>query len=185
LLVVGLLVVVITTMYWGYGAGSRRVQEQKACQSNLQKIHMAMEIFANDFGGSFPNVPGAQTSDEALYLLVPRYTVDTSIFICPGSKDPPLPAGESFQKRRISYAYYMGRHPTDAQEVLMSDRQVDTQAKVPGQTLFSDNGKPPGNNHGAEGGNLLFGDGRVEWSPAQTPFSLVLTQGVMLLNPKP
>ena len=44
-------------------------------------------------------------------------------------------------------------------------------------------GKPPGNNHHQYGGNFLFCDGRTESGPATAPFSLVFTQGVVLLNP--
>ena len=142
-----------------------------------------MEIYANDHAGKFPAAAGARTSEEALDALVPRYTVDTAVFICPGAKDSPLPAGESFRQHKISYAYYMGRRAADAQQVLMSDQQVDTRSKAAGEYAFSSTGKPPGNNHGKLGGNFLFCDGRVEAAPARVPFSLVLTQGVVLLNP--
>jgi prepilin-type processing-associated H-X9-DG protein len=79
----------------------------------------------------------------------------------------------------------MGRQAADAQEALMSDKQLDTQPKNAGQYVFSSTGKPPGNNHHKYGGNFLFCDGRLELTPARAPFSLVLTQGVVLLNPKP
>jgi type II secretory pathway pseudopilin PulG len=177
--------IVLTTMYWGFSAGSHQRQQQKACQANLAKSYISLTIYAGDHGGKFPDVAGARTSEQALDVLVPRYTVDTASFICPGSKDSPLPAGESFLKRRISYAYYMGRQAADAQEVLMSDKQIDTQPKSIGQYVFSSTGKPPGNNHHKYGGNFLFCDGRLELAPARAPFSLVLTQGVVLLNPKP
>jgi prepilin-type processing-associated H-X9-DG protein len=142
-----------------------------------------MEIYATDHNGKFPELPDARTSAKALDVLVPRYTADTSSFICPGSKDSPLPSDASLLKRKISYAYYMGRRKPDAQEALASDKQVDTLAKVPGQNIFSADGKPPGNNHHQYGGNILFCDGRTEFSPARSSFSLGLTQGVVLLNP--
>jgi prepilin-type N-terminal cleavage/methylation domain-containing protein len=185
LLVTLALLIILTTMYWGFSSGSHQRQQQKACQSNLAKIYVALGIYATDHGERFPDVAGARTSEEALDALVPRYTVDTASFICPGSKDSALPAGESFLKRRISYAYYMGRRPADAQEALMSDKQIDTQGKAAGQNVFSSTGKPPGNNHHKYGGNFLFCDGRLELTPTRPPFSLVLTQGVVLLNPKP
>ncbi len=183
-LIVIALILILTTLYWGSSSGSRQRRHQLTCQKNLQKIFIAMEIYANDHTGKFPNVTGARTSEEALALLVPRYTADTSVFICPGSNDSPLPAGESFLKKKISYAYYMGRRSADAPEVLMSDRQVDTQSKTTGQYVFSNTGKAPGNNHDKYGGNFLFCDGHADLSPAQAPFSIVLTQGVVLLNPK-
>lgn len=177
------IILIIALMYWGATSRSNQSQQQKDCQKNLQKIFIAMEIFAADHQGKYPAVPGARTSGEALDGLVPRYTVDTSAFICPRSGDPALPSGESIAKRRISYAYYMGRRRTSAPEVLMSDQQVDTLAKSAGQLAFSVTGAAPGNNHGKSGGNFLFGDGHAEATPARVPFSLVLTPGVVLLKP--
>ena len=155
------------------------------CQKNLQKIFVALEIYGNDHGGKFPVVAGARTSEEALDPLVPRYTVDTPIFICPGSHNLSLPAGESLSKRKISYAYYMGQSAKDSQQVLMSDKQVDTEPKPAGQAVFSSDGKAPGNNHGKSGGNFLFCDGHVDQTLPIAPFSIILTQGVVLLNPRP
>jgi prepilin-type N-terminal cleavage/methylation domain-containing protein/prepilin-type processing-associated H-X9-DG protein len=185
LLIVAALILILTTMYWSRGSPNRRRVQQGACQQNLLKIYVPLEIYANDHDGKFPDGAGARTSEEALQVLVPRCTVDTSVFTCPASKDSPLPMGEPFGQRRISYAYYAGRRASDTQAVLMSDRQVNTQAKNAGDFAFSTTGKPPGNNHGQYGGNFLFGDGHVETTKAQLPFSLMLTQGVALLNPKP
>jgi len=47
---------------------------------------VALQIYAGDFSGRLPAVTNAPTSEAPLSLLVPRYTVDTSIFICPGGK---------------------------------------------------------------------------------------------------
>ena len=185
LLIVLALMIIMTTMMWGFGSASRQRAEKKACQQNLSKIYLAMQIYANDFGGKFPETNGVPTSEEVLCVLVPRYTVDTSIFICPGGRDSALPEGVSFRKRKISYAYYMGARLNDAQQVLMSDRQVNTLAKNAGDYAFSTTGKPPGNNHHKYGGNFLFGDGHMEMTPPQVPFSLPIPQGVVLLNPRP
>jgi prepilin-type N-terminal cleavage/methylation domain-containing protein/prepilin-type processing-associated H-X9-DG protein len=185
LLIVVVLMIILTTMYWRSGSGSRQQRLQLSCQQNLQKIFIALQIYANDNSGKFPQTPGAITSEQALDVLVPRYTVDTSVFTCPASKDSALPAGESFRNRRISYAYYMGRHVSETPEVLMSDRQVSTRAKAAGEPVFSASGEPPGNNHQQRGGNFLFSDGHTDSSTARAPFSLGLTAGVVLLNPKP
>jgi prepilin-type processing-associated H-X9-DG protein/prepilin-type N-terminal cleavage/methylation domain-containing protein len=185
LLVTLALMIVIITMMWGFGSESRQHAAQRGCRQNLEKIYVALQIYANDFSGRLPANTNAQTSDEALDALVPRYTVDTSIFICPGGKDSPLPSGVSFAGRKISYPYYMGQRPGDAQQPLMSDRQINTLPKRAGDFAFSVTGKPPGNNHHKYGGNFLFCDGHVELTPPQIPFSLVVTQGVVLLNPKP
>jgi hypothetical protein len=185
-LIVSALLVVLSSLYWESNSGSRQRQMRTSCQGDLQKIYMALQIYANDYATRFPMVPVARTSEEALSVLVPRYTVDTAVFVCPASKDPQLPAGEPFAKLKISYAYYMGRRLADAQQPLLSDRQVSTESKAAGDPVFSSTGKAPGNNHGKEGGNFLFGDGRAQWSPVNVGFPIPLGPGgVILLNPKP
>jgi prepilin-type N-terminal cleavage/methylation domain-containing protein/prepilin-type processing-associated H-X9-DG protein len=183
LLMVVAIIAVVFVMYMGWAGRGGRTSERKACAKNLQRTHIALEIYAVDHGGKYPDVTGALTSAEALDALLPKYTVDASGFICPASKDSAPPSGASIAKQKISYAYYMGRRKADAAEALLTDRQVNTLSKNPGQFLFSTNGKPPGNNHGQAGGNILFTDGRVEWSAPSASFPLVLPPGVVLLNP--
>ncbi len=185
LLVVAAILIILTTMYWGSDSRNRRRAREAACEANLQKIYMAMDIYSKEQRGSFPQNPAARTSEPALSLLVPHYTVSTEVFICPGSKDSPLPEAEPFTHHKISYAYVMGRKATDGREPLLTDRQVNALPKAQGELVFSSTGKPPGNNHENEGGNFLFTDGSVEFTPPRIPFSLVLTQGLVLLNPKP
>jgi len=171
-------------MTFGSRTRSRQQKQLQQCNRNLQSIFIALDIYANEHEGVFPVVTHAQSSEAALAGLVPRYTSTTSAFICPGSGDRELPNGESFAERKISYAYYMGRRRAEGSEPVMSDEQVDALPKIKGRPLFSTNGKGPGNNHKNGGGNLLFADGRAEKAPALAPNSLLLTSGVVLLNPK-
>src|SRR5712672_837787 len=60
LLIVAVLILFLTTMYWGGNAASRQRKLQMSCQQNLQKIFVAMQIYANDQAGKFPEVPGAR-----------------------------------------------------------------------------------------------------------------------------
>ena len=185
LLVVVAILAIITTLYW-HGAGqSRRDRGLASCQQNLERIYLAMQVYAHDYKDKFPVVTNAHTAEDAFAPLVPRYTSDTQIFICPASKDSPLPADKPFRDGKISYAYYMGRFATNADAPLMSDRQVNTFSKNQGATVFSSTGKPPGNNHGKEGGNFLTCDGAVVPSGGEAPFSLKVTAPIVLLNPKP
>ena len=185
MLIVLALILIMSVMLYGSGSRSYQQKQKLACQKNLLNLHIALQLFANDHEGSFPVAPGARTAEDPLALLVPRYTVDTRSFTCPGSKDSPIPPGGSFSRHKISYAYMMGRRSADAQELLMTDKQVNTDPKGPGQLLFSSNGKPPGNNHHKFGGNYLFVDGHVEMGSATASFPIAWPQGVELLNPKP
>jgi prepilin-type N-terminal cleavage/methylation domain-containing protein len=184
LLVVVAVLLVLTTMYWNHGP-SKRDRELAACRHNLEKIYLALQIYAHDNSGEFPVVTNALTAEDALAPLVPHYTSDTSVFVCPASGDSPLPIGKAFRDWKISYAYYMGCHETDAGRALMSDEQVNTFSKDTGATVFSETGKAPGNNHGKGGGNFLICDGSVISSAGTAPISLILTPPVVLLNPKP
>jgi len=120
-----------------------------------------------------------------LGALVPKYSADTTIFICPGGRDAAIPSGEPLRQHKISYAYFMGRRLDTPQAPLLSDRQINAEPKRAGEFAFSQTGKPPGNNHHKFGGNFLLGDGSVLDSPAQLTFSLAAEPGVVLLNPKP
>jgi prepilin-type processing-associated H-X9-DG protein len=176
------IILLVFVLYWGSNTGNKAKEKRMLCRQNLERMSISLEIYANEHNGVYPQKTGAQTSAEALDSLVPKYTVDTSLFICPGSEDQELPSGESIAKRRISYSYYMGRKPGDAGEALMSDHQIDTAGKAPGQQVFSTTGKPPGNNH-KTGGNILFCDGHVASCPQMSTFSLATNPAVMLLNP--
>ena len=184
LITLALILIMSVTLY-GFGSRSQQQKQKRACEKNLQNIYLALDIFAKDNNGALPVTADAKTSEAPLSQLVPRFTVASEIFICPGSKDGALPNGESFADRRISYAYLMGRRLTDANAVLMSDRQIDAQPKPPGAVAFSSDGKPPGNNHHKYGGNYLFTDGHTESSGASAPFALAWPTNVTFLNPKP
>lgn len=183
LLITVAIILILATAYYGPNNRNRQESLKRACEKNLEKIYVSMEIYANEHGGAFPVVAGARRSEEALDSLVPRYTSDTSPFICPATKDPLLPAGESFRSRTISYAYYMGCYITNGTQILMSDRQVDTQPKSTGQPVFSTTGKGPGSNHSKFGGNFLFCDGHTEMSPPVATVPLGLSANQRLLNP--
>jgi len=180
------IIFIVFTLF--ISAGSRNAQQERlaACQNNLQSIYAAMKTFASDHNGALPAVSGAKTSEAPLSLLVPKYTTGTEFFICPGGKDKPLPDAQPFADKKISYAYYMGRTLQDGSEAaLASDAQVDAAPKTPGQTVFSPDGKKPGNNHYQYGGNFLFCDGSVQYTPSRLAFTLPPATNVVLLNPKP
>ncbi len=185
LLIVIALMVIMYVMLMGFSSASHQRTQKELCAGNLQKIYLAMQIYDNDYG-VFPRNTNAQTSELVLNPLVPKYTADTSVFICPGGRDATIPMGAPLDKYKISYAYYMGRDTNSAEgDFLMSDRQINTLSKNIGDPVFSSNGKAPGNNHHKYGGNVLFCDGSVQDSPPNATFSLAFSNGIVLLNPKP
>jgi prepilin-type N-terminal cleavage/methylation domain-containing protein len=190
LLITVALIAVLSAMMFGFASSRHQRSQKQLCADNLQKIYLSLQIYANDYKGALPEYAHAQTSEEPLNELVPKYTTDTSIFICPGGRDSEIPAGEPLTRHKISYAYYMGRQLNGSLDnavpvVLLSDRQVNTEPKAAGEFVFSPDGKPPGNNHYKFGGNFLFNDGSVQPGDPRLTFSLAVPPGVVLLNPKP
>jgi prepilin-type N-terminal cleavage/methylation domain-containing protein len=183
LLVVLALLLILTVMSTSRFSASARHRDLANCQKSVQKIYLALSIFRSD-NGFFPYLKDAANSEAVLTLLIPKSTTVTEMFICPGSRDKELPEGESFANRRISYAYYMGRGTNDdPNNILLSDWQVNTAPKESGAQLFSPDGKAPGNNHYAEGGNLLACGGDISGSGPKAKRDLRFTEPVRLLNP--
>jgi len=183
LLCVTAILLILATLYWGSTGTSRARQRQAACREHMARVFMALTIYANSQGGQFPNLPGATKASQPLSLLVPKFTVETDNFLCPAAGGAPLAAGLPLTGQRIGYAFYMGRRASDGNELLLTDAQTDDRPKLAGQPLFSTTGATPGNNHGKEGGNLLFGDGRAEWSAGPAPRDTTCPAGVALVNP--
>jgi prepilin-type N-terminal cleavage/methylation domain-containing protein len=185
LLIALALIFLLSTLYFGFASRSGQRTQKQACERNLQTIYLALDLHAKENNGALPAAPGAKTSEVPLSQLVPRYTVASEAFVCPGSKDAPLPNGEPFAARRISYAYLMGQRLGGAGTLLMSDRQASVLPKAAGEAVFSRDGKPPGNNHHKFGGTFLFADGRTEASGPDATFAIAWPTNVTFLNPKP
>lgn len=179
------IIIILFTMMFGFTSRKNQLTKKQKCLANLQKLHISLQIYANEHDDWFPRHTNAVTSEDALAVLVPQYAADTTIFVCPGSKDKALAPGAVLANERISYAYYMGRRQSDAKLPLMSDRQVDTKPKVAGTQVFSDDGKKPANNHFKYGGVILFTDGSTEMSGVDAPVALPIGTNIVLLNPKP
>lgn len=186
LVIVIAIIFFLFTLYFGGGSKGYQTKQMRVCEKNLQNIYVSLKTYASDNNDHLPALTNAQTSEGPLSQLVPRYTTGTEYFTCPGCKDAKLPDAQPFASRKISYAYYMGHSIQDsADQPLVSDRQVNTDPKKQGQLLFSPDGKKPGNNHNKYGGNVMFCDGSVQYSPSLAAFNLTNKPGVVLLNPNP
>jgi len=96
-----------------------------------------------------------------------------------GSKDQPIPSGESIAKRKISYAiiWAAGRQRDDA---LMSDAQIDT-SQNDRPAYFSSDGKRPAITIN-QGETSFFGRPH-RFEPSNVLFLLATNSKVVLLNP--
>lgn len=186
LLITLALMIILYFMLFSSGSRSYQRRQQAVCRQNLQFIHLALQMYAGDQANRYPAINGAATSEAPLSLLVPRYTARTDIFICPGSGHRKLPDAQPFRERKISYAYLMGlTNDTPADQWLMSDAQAHLRPKDVGDVLFAREKRQAGNNHRQFGGNLLFCDGRTEYSPSLANSRLTVPTPAVPLNPRP
>ena len=74
LLVTFALMLIMSVMLYGFGSASHQRSQKKLCADNLQKIYLALQIYANDFKGALPQNTNAVTSEDALDGLVPENT---------------------------------------------------------------------------------------------------------------
>ncbi len=123
-------------------AGANRVK----CASNLRQIGKAIQLYANDNGGRYP--------DSLPVLLV---TVDLSAhpLVCPASDDEPATGTnkEEILKQltkpgHTSYVY-LGKGMTTS---------------TPDDAVVA---YEPLQNHDGDGGNVLYADGHAEWCDAK------------------
>jgi prepilin-type N-terminal cleavage/methylation domain-containing protein/prepilin-type processing-associated H-X9-DG protein len=187
LLIVMALVACAYAFMFGPGTSWSQGRAKVRCAAQLQQMQVALSLFAAEHEDAFPSAADVTGSEPALSQLVPLYTTDTSIFICPGSGQSALPGAQPFSDRRCSYAYVNGlRRTASPDQALASDAQIGTGAKLAGEPLFSITGKTPGRNHRGFGGNVLYVDGRVETqADALAHRDFALPAGTRLLNPKP
>jgi prepilin-type processing-associated H-X9-DG protein len=185
LLVSTTVIGVLYMIYLGPGSRGYEMKAKASCAQRMAQLHLSLAMYAQEHEGAFPSAPGAASADVPLDLLVPQYTSDTSLFICPAGVPSAVPAAMPIAGRRISYAYYMGvkTGPDDAATPLLTDSQIDTAPRLSGDRLFADKHVAPGGNHRRFGGNVLFADGHVEPMEATASRSLVPASGVALLNP--
>lgn len=124
---------------------ARETANRVKCASNLRQIGQAIAMYAGKHGGAYP--PDFST-------LLATGQIPVRVFECPSSHvlapTGTLPAG--WADAEAPYVY-LGKGLTTSigpEVVVAMDRDLS--------------------NHDGDGGNLLFGDGRVEWmSKAELP----------------
>ena len=88
---------IMSAMLYGFSAGHQRSQRNLCARQSPENLPGAADL-RERFRGTLPQNTNAQTSEAVLDELVPKYTADTSIFICPGGRDSQIPSGEPLRQ---------------------------------------------------------------------------------------
>ena len=63
------LMLVLSSMMYSFSSGRHQRNQKELCSDNLQKIYLAMQIYANDCKGALPQSTNAPTSEPVLNEL--------------------------------------------------------------------------------------------------------------------
>ena len=156
---------------------SRNQGRLVACQNNLRQVGMAFMDYSSIHEGGFVTIPGqgnlAASGCYAPILKAAGFVTDDSVFACAGVTDAPpvvIPSVEQIEAaetetQRSHYRKTMGGHFGYSMGFQDGDRYQAPRAGIADVVLLADQ---PSNrsdrqslNHGGDGQNCLFGDGRV------------------------
>ena len=150
--------------------GKAREQAHRVvCLANLRSLGQIMFEYANSNRGRLPNgnIPGdadPTNGDQVLVRLAVDFGCVAKVFHCPSDQDPP-PASilnnyiSSPNSARVSYDFYSIYWVPEKGPIL---------CRLRGQAPLAwdlDVGSPPSplQNHGTQGGNVLYADDHVDW----------------------
>lgn len=162
--IIGILAGILLPALGRARESARRTQ----CASNLKQIGMAMHMYANENGETFPTggATGSIASDsddateerQSIGKLFDSYITDRKVFRCPSdagvTETSVLSLGTltTFTADTCSYGYDDNHTPADDPSVaIVADR------------LGTDTSSLLSNNHKKKGQNVLYIDGHVEW----------------------
>lgn len=119
------------------------VANRQGCQNNLRQIGQAMRLYANEYGGAYP---------DKVEKLLTYEDITAEAFVCPATGDTPAPVGTGATFAAASSLtsgghlsfVYIGAGLTNS---------------APANSVLA---YEPMTNH-REGANFLWGDGHVSW----------------------
>lgn len=125
---------VVDRVYFGRQLSrARETARRTACQNNLKLIVLGQKGYANDHNGQY---------SEKLSDLYPKYVTRLEIFSCPSTGGPKISSKEGIDSK-TSYVLRKGLKDSSPRDDILIHEKLE--------------------NHRAEGGNVAYVDGQVEW----------------------
>jgi len=168
LVVIGIIAVLIAILLPALNK-AREASNRTACLSNLRTLAQAMMMYAGENKDRLPNSvqPQVGSSPDALIALNRDFVKNPKVFHCPSDIDPVPEKIETddyaqHNSARVSYEFY---------SVWWLPANGPRLVKIKDAPLAwdIDGGNPsatPLQNHGTNGGNVVFADGHGQWMAA-------------------
>lgn len=166
MVVMGIIGVLAGIMFPAFSAFRESARRAK-CKSNLRQIGMASKMYADDYNGKFP-YSGPPDGSACLKILVDRYLKTEEILVCPGDKKD---SGHPVQEMYGMKSYYFYNFVLTPEHILgnNSDSNLGAYWDFAGGCTDANafyNINKDYQNHGTDGGNVVYVDGHVDWLPA-------------------
>lgn len=170
------IIAVLAALLLGAAQQAKQTAQRVQCSSNLRQIGMAALQFTSDHANSFPDVPGASNSNQAIDVQLSTYLGITStsaspIFKCPA--DPrALVINAASHKFARSYSFNKMRAIDDGHGVVGQTSRRLNAITAPSSTIlitewFTDSGSSKASNNCQFGGAYEEVDGWLGGKAAQ------------------